>query len=201
MDRTPLQSLYPTCPARYPRRRLHGDDRGGYQPGSTCDCGKRGCLNAYFSSNGIVNRFQRRAKFEKTTLYPDCNDVSIIAACAHAGDRLCCELFEEAGEKLGVALSYLFNTLCLETVVFFGELTQYKDLYLDACTRTLKENLYKTVVPKIQFSEMGGSSPALGAALTVAESAIEIIAVQLSEREETVDAEKVAANDLDQKSI
>ncbi len=155
--------------------------------GPLCACGKRGCLGAYASIDGIVRRFAERAEAGEPTAVPaDSRDIQLLADAARSGDALCRDLFRRMGENLGLALSNLFNTFSPEIVVLYGLATAYKDLFFDALTSSLHAHIYATIPAKVQVSALGTNAPALGAALTVSDRLLEKIAL-LVEAEQSSD--------------
>jgi predicted NBD/HSP70 family sugar kinase len=75
-----------------------------------CVCGKFGCLETVAGSDGIL-RSLREAGLD------DADDIEAAAALARRGDRVARMAFGDAGEALGIGLSWLVNMMNLELVV------------------------------------------------------------------------------------
>lgn len=157
--------------------------------GPVCACGKRGCLGAYASMDGMLCRFREHVQAGETTaVAADCRDIAVLAEAARRGDGLCRRVFAEMGEKLGLALSNLFNTFCPEIVILYGLATAYQDLFFDALLRSLNTHIYSTISAKVQISSLGTNAPALGAALTVSDRVLERIALLVEDENTATEA-------------
>lgn len=141
--------------------------------GRNCSCGRKGCLEAYSSANGI-----KRTVFELLAQYTDksiLRDYSfnlinsrIIFDAAIAGDKIARIAFEETGAILGKAMANSVAHFNPEAIVLFGGLALSGDLILLPFKEHLEENLlfmYKGRI-KIVQSELNNSENAaiLGAA-------------------------------------
>ncbi|TNE44499.1 MAG: ROK family protein [Deltaproteobacteria bacterium] len=100
-----------------------------YRPeGRSCGCGARGCVEAYagghslariaeeVAANGSSPFLQERAsnKGEQPLSAAD------IAAGVEANDPVCKEIFEQAGDALGWALSHLLTIINPESIILGG---------------------------------------------------------------------------------
>ena len=83
------------------------------EDGALCACGKRGCLEAYVSDDGIL-RAAVGAGLHATT-------IAEVRVAAHAGDGRAVGAFQRAGQLLGVGLANLINVLDPELIVVTGE--------------------------------------------------------------------------------
>ena len=93
--------------------------------GMPCDCGSRGCVEAYASSSGIrglvVRRLGDRKKIPAKYLDADGNfSVRAMTVCARAHDPLALETFATAGRYLGIAIASLLNIFNPDLVVIGG---------------------------------------------------------------------------------
>lgn len=94
--------------------------------GNLCNCGKRGCLEAYASGTAIARDAQRRiragAKTALRSLAPRLNDVTALTVtqAAESGDPLALEIFRDAGRYLGVGVANILNILNPGMVVLGG---------------------------------------------------------------------------------
>ncbi len=95
--------------------------------GPPCDCGSRGCLEAYASSSGLRRFVARRLKIRHRTAMPRAFldqygnfAVAGLAAAARGGNPVAIAAFRTAGRFLGIAIAGLINTFNPEMVVIGG---------------------------------------------------------------------------------
>jgi glucokinase len=93
--------------------------------GMPCDCGSRGCVEAYASSSGmralVARRLGARKRIAAQYLDPDGNfSVRAMAVRARAHDRLALETFATAGRYLGIGVASLLNIFNPDLVVIGG---------------------------------------------------------------------------------
>lgn len=106
-----------------------------FPEGLTCNCGRKGCLEAYVSATGIVRRVQialeegressLKRLFEKQK---DSLSSFIVYEHAEKGDRLAREIFEETGRYLSISLANVLNLLDLEMIIIGGQVSKAGDL-------------------------------------------------------------------------
>ncbi|MBA4378084.1 MAG: glucokinase [Gemmatimonas sp.] len=147
--------------------------------GPPCNCGNRGCLEAYAGSRGLLAAARRRAAA------PDCSpglralvaergdllttrdlaDLATVSDLA-AADRDAAALFREAGERLGQAVGNLLNVLDPDRVIIGGGVAAAGELLLGPCREAaarivLCEAARSTpIVP----AQLGSAAAAFGAA-------------------------------------
>jgi glucokinase len=93
--------------------------------GMPCDCGSRGCVEAYASSSGmralLVRRLGAQRRIPAAYLDAEGNfSVRAMTRQARAHDRLALETFATAGRYLGIAIASLLNVFNPELVVIGG---------------------------------------------------------------------------------
>lgn len=81
--------------------------------GQKCNCGRRGCLEAYASGTAIA-RLYREAKRKKVA------GAKEVAIAAESGDRAAVASFRKAAYYLGIGLANLMNLLNPKTIVLGG---------------------------------------------------------------------------------
>lgn len=133
--------------------------------GRRCNCGNRGCLEAYASSRGIIARMQELLMREKTR-----RDEKItmerIGALAKAGDRQARRTVEDTGVILGIAIANIANILNPEVVVLGGGVSNLGDRLFDP----IKEEVKKRALPeaveglRIVKAQLGDNAGVIGAA-------------------------------------
>jgi glucokinase len=138
--------------------------------GPLCNCGRRGCIEAFVGKNGIIRnliakldsgRASSLASKDRNRLEP--LDISLAAG---KGDGLAVEVLRETGEYLGVGLGNAVNLLNLERIVVGGQVADAGDFILrparDALDRIALKVPRETV--RIVPAELGNSAGIIGAA-------------------------------------
>ncbi len=142
--------------------------------GPLCGCGNRGCLEAYASGTGLVNRAREAIsagrKTELTELGRDL-DARAIADAASRGDNLAHDLIEQAGNALGFGVRNLLHILDPEVVVIGGGVSRIGPPLWDPMRRVIESDAL-TIYRRIRLvpAALGDDSGLLGAALLVHES-------------------------------
>ncbi len=146
------------------------------ESGRDCDCGMKGCLEAYCSANGIVrtalellaekhlpNSLLKRVPYEQMSS-------KVIFEAAKAEDLIAKEVFQRTGKYLARAISITAHHISPEAVFLFGgpvsaghyiiePLSQYMDHYLFPAFRGKLKILPSALPP--------GDAAILGAAALV----------------------------------
>ncbi len=125
--------------------------------GRECGCGKKGCLELYASGTAIAK--------EASLIRQKETDAKTVFALSREGDPQMREIIDLAADKLGLALSYVWQLLDPEVIVLGGSVTKdYKDFEV-ALRSALKE--YTQNVSNrdfnIKISRLGGEQVLLGA--------------------------------------
>jgi glucokinase len=114
--------------------------------GPVCLCGKRGCLEAYFSGFGLVEAAKRHlqegyrtklAKYSVEELNP-----KAIAKEAMSGDRIARQIFESSARWLGLGISVLINTFNPDKVVLAGGLLDTSGLFFQTMLHETKKHVH-----------------------------------------------------------
>jgi len=125
--------------------------------GEPCTCGNKGCLGAYASGRGLLDR--ARQVEGRTDL-----TIENMAAMARGGQPGYANLFIEAGTYLGNAIAGLINILNPQVIVFDDYFFHYKDLFWDAMVDSMEMNKWKHSTVRLKISDLD-SSAAIGAAV------------------------------------
>ncbi len=114
--------------------------------GAPCNCGKRGCLEAYASATAIIRSAKSMIKRSINTSLKDHDlqniDAKLICDLAKKGDRICQFILHDAAKALGTVLGTVTNLLNLECIVIGGGMAAagnilFEPLGLYACRHTL----------------------------------------------------------------
>lgn len=102
--------------------------------GPPCNCGKRGCVEAFVGEPAIVRAASVAAG----------KQISLAEAIdlARAGDKRVVDVFQQAGHTLGFALAAVINVLNPSMVIVGGEGTKFLDLLFPALENSLAEHCF-----------------------------------------------------------
>ncbi|MEW6041994.1 MAG: ROK family protein [Elusimicrobiota bacterium] len=129
--------------------------------GEKCNCGNYGCLETFVGAKYLSKKIKKKLN---KSLSP-----SELFKLAEKGDSVARKIFEEMGEKLGIACANIINILNPGAIVFTGGLTGAKRYYLEKLCKTVKIKLgkYYSDRTKILTSKMGEETGIIGAACLV----------------------------------
>lgn len=120
--------------------------------GPKCGCGNFGCLEAYASgpaiaaagmkavAQGLTTRIGELVNYDLNQITPE-----IIYRAAKLGDEIARDIYDFAGEALGIAIGNVMVSVSPQRVVLCGGVAHATDLLLPAIWRTIKERVH--VVP------------------------------------------------------
>lgn len=140
--------------------------------GPRCGCGNRGCLETLASTGSIVEKARRLARkglvsnLKKVENF-DGITLKDIADAARAGDAAVISLLEDAARYIGIALSYIINTLNPSRIVLGKDFTVYGDLVLDTLRKIIDARALKRPASNVEIviSQLGERASTLGAAI------------------------------------
>ncbi|MDH7481435.1 MAG: ROK family protein [Armatimonadota bacterium] len=141
--------------------------------GRPCNCGSRGCLEAYASGTAMANSALALAEERKldTQLIRMIRSnhkmgAFFLAQSALAGDEFATEVIREAGEYLGWGFVSLLNLFNPELVVVGGSVAEMGDLLLQpAWEIAMRHSLRREKDPvRITKAQLGNNAGLLGAA-------------------------------------
>jgi glucokinase len=121
--------------------------------GRQCSCGRKGCLEEYVSTRGILQTVRELLEAnnapskmrQKTDLTLD-----DIAECADEGDAIAIEAWRRSGEILGTALANYASIVNPEAVIITGELTKYCGGMWPAMEKAFLENVFGNIRDKVK---------------------------------------------------
>jgi len=140
--------------------------------GRKCGCGNHGCLEAYASATGIVNRtrdaIQNGENTILTEMVSDLNSLTSkdVSAAMEEGDDLARRIITETGEILGVGIATLVNLLNPEVVVLCGGVIAAGEPLFEPIRETVKKRAFDVPASRAQIvpSELGDDAGVIGAA-------------------------------------
>ena len=121
--------------------------------GAMCNCGKRGCLEAYFSMLGLTQRYNEKY----------CKDITVAdyASALDVGDKEAVSVLQDNAVYLGIAVANLSNVLDLQFLIIDGWLSEYSDKYIEIFEKILYENTENKA--EIRIAKYKREAAALGA--------------------------------------
>ena len=146
-----------------------------FPDGLPCNCGRKGCLEAYVSATGMVNRAVLALKAgRESSLQPFLEEkksfLTSLSIYEHAqrGDRLARELFEETGRYLGIAIVNVLHMLDLEMVIIGGQVVQAGELLLRPTIHEVERNAIgaRYYPVRIVPAKLGNHAGVIGVAKT-----------------------------------
>jgi glucokinase len=141
--------------------------------GPKCGCGSNGCVEAYASGPAIAAAGLKVVTQGATTKIGelagyDLNkiDAALIAKAANMGDEIAKDIYERAGEALGIAISNTLVTIDAHKIVIGGGVAQAGDLLLEPIRRTIKKRVFIMPLDEVEvaLAELGGNAGIIGAA-------------------------------------
>lgn len=106
-----------------------------YDPdGPPCECGRRGCLQTFFSEPALVKRWREAKGLSGEVTRYDMLDA------AKAGDETAVDLLREAGEGIGRFLGGFCNIIDPEVIVGGGEAVSFGDYLFEPMRDALRRH-------------------------------------------------------------
>ncbi|MEO0109357.1 MAG: ROK family protein [candidate division WOR-3 bacterium] len=128
-----------------------------FPEGKRCQCGNRGCLEAYIGEKGI--RQMAKILFGKEFSPEE------ISFWAKRKDKRAIEIIEKVGYYLGLALVNVIHLFDPEIIIIGGGISGFGRTLLEATRKTIKTRIMKLPKRKlaIKISQLGSSAGILGA--------------------------------------
>lgn len=127
--------------------------------GEYCECGNRGCLQAFASAPSIVRRANEQMP-EKEIMSSE-----EIYQLALANDQGCIEILKETGEIIGIGLTNLVHIINPEFIVLGGGVSKSEKFILPPIQQAIKERglTKQAKETKVVISKLGDDATVLGA--------------------------------------
>ncbi len=103
------------------------------QGGPICECGRSGCLQAFYSEPAIVARWQQTRAAEKNGSV----DRYAMKEAALQGDQAAISILQEAGTAIGIHLARMVDIVDPEIIIVGGEAVTFGDLLFDPMRKAL----------------------------------------------------------------
>jgi len=163
-------------------RLLHGRGSAGEighvcaKPGGRrCNCGLRGCVEAYAGRGALEERARRESRRRKTTLFDlmrkrgrDRLTSGVWLRALDAGDEVAGDLLDEAIAALGVGIGSAVTLLDVDAVVIGGGLGErLGPRWLKRIEKQARAHTFFKQPPVYRLAELGDMGGAIGASLLV----------------------------------
>ena len=144
--------------------------------GRPCNCGSRGCLEAYTSGLSIANRAIALASergLDNDLVRGIRSDVyagaRLLGEAAKSGDPFALEVIREAGEYLGWGLASLLNLFNPSLVVIGGSMAELGDIFLGPAWEIARKNCLRhdSDPARLVTARLGNDAGLLGAAALI----------------------------------
>lgn len=140
--------------------------------GRPCNCGSRGCLEAYASGTNIAARAREAVEAGEKSLLtelagsPDNISGETIMAAMQAGDSVATRIWDETMEILGAGIANVINIFNPQRVVLGGGITNFGDLLFGPIRQIAFSRAMGPLaqVAEIVPAQLGGQVGVLGAA-------------------------------------
>ena len=144
--------------------RVHTNDR-------MCYCGNAGCMEQSTAWPSLKERImEAQAHGVHTCLNSICDGsreltIADVRCALDRGDRLCTRLVLESAALIGLALANVINLLNPECVIFYGDMVQLGDVFLEEIQRAADRQTVPFLSrPVYKVSPLMENAPPIGAA-------------------------------------
>ncbi|MEW8978321.1 MAG: ROK family protein [Symbiobacterium sp.] len=145
--------------------------------GRPCNCGGRGCLEAYASGPSIAARAREAVEAGEPSLLldlagsPDGITGETIKEALLRGDPLARRIWDETVEILGAGLASVINIFNPRRIVLGGGMTNYGDLLFEPVRRIARARAMRPLAEPVDIvpAQLGNDVGILGAAAVVLE--------------------------------
>jgi glucokinase len=143
--------------------------------GRRCNCGLRGCVEAYAGRGALEERARKESRKRETVLFElqrkrgrDRLTSGVWLRALDAGDEVARDLLGEAVEALGVGIGSAVTLLDVEAVVLGGGLGErLGPRWLGRIERAARAHTFFREAPEYRLAELGDLGGAIGASLLV----------------------------------
>ena len=141
--------------------------------GAQCNCGAKGCVEAYVGQRYLSERTRERLKGADHSMIldaaggrPEAIEPVHLSKAAAAGDPLANEILREAAGLLGVALASVLNILDLRISIIGGGISGVGDDILMTVENSIRAHVLSPLRPDVRVlrAQLGNEAGILGAA-------------------------------------
>lgn len=129
--------------------------------GAICGCGNQGCVEAYFSAKGLLNRY-------KDASNKNLANVKDFFDLVRSNDPIAIQVLNLGTEVLSEASRNIVNLLNVDTIVYVGGLVQSWDLFGDSLEIEIQKKVFPILKDHLKIRK-GKNQAILGAASLILE--------------------------------
>ena len=122
--------------------------------GRQCNCGRKGCLEAYCAGYGItVTAKELLAESSEPSLMRDCEDLTpkFIAECCDKGDKLAIEVYKKTGFVLGIGLANYATVVNPEAIVLTGGIVKAGKWLLEPTNESFESHVFHNIRNRVKL--------------------------------------------------
>lgn len=141
--------------------------------GPLCECGSRGCLEAFVSAPRLVSEVLGGLSRGEPSIIPQMLpkgegqvDGELLVRAARAGDQLVLRCLNDMARYLGVAMANLVNALGPEVIVIGGGMAEFAGYLIDPAVEVMTQRSFGVCAcgTKVVRAELGNYAGVVGSA-------------------------------------
>lgn len=122
--------------------------------GRECFCGRKGCLEAYTSTSGIIRTARELlGQDNRPSLMRNIPELTpyAIKECCDQGDELALEVYRLTGKWLGIGLANYASLVNPELIILTGGTTRAGDYLLQPLRESFEAHVFRSLVGKVRI--------------------------------------------------
>lgn len=133
--------------------------------GPACSCGSNGCLEVFVAGPDLADRFRDAVKGLDVDI-PANLDGKMVAELAAQGQPQAIQVFQQAGQALGVGIAAMAHMFDISTYILGGSVAQAGDLLLKPTREAIRYRAFGSIGSRVTVvaSPLGDDAGVLGAA-------------------------------------
>lgn len=128
------------------------------EDGRQCECGLKGCLEAYVAEKGILRTaIEIMNETDKPSMMREIENLTpkLITKCCERGDELAIEVFRRTGKVLGRGLATLAAVTDPEAIILLGGISRAGKWLLDPTQESFDNHLFRNLRGKVELMLSG----------------------------------------------
>jgi glucokinase len=140
--------------------------------GKPCNCGNRGCLEAYAAAPAMVQRYKKKLKRTGVLFEIEGLNTELIFHKAALNEDLAKQTINEACDYLGTGLASAANIIDPEIIIIGGGVAEAGAEFIQRIEQVVKQNTLKSLSKKLKVvkAELNLDSGIIGAILLASEN-------------------------------
>lgn len=140
--------------------------------GKPCNCGQRGCLEAYAAAPAMVERYRKKLKRTGVLFEFEGLTTEFIFQKAALNEDLAKETINETCDLLGAGLASVANIIDPDIIIIGGGVAEAGFEFIQRIERVVKQRALKSIAKKLKVvkAELNLDSGIIGAILLAAEN-------------------------------